>query len=465
MCLLVIELGRFQEFPVLVLANREEVYSRPSTGPKLFPADSIMPGWIGGVDLVAGGTWLGVNQHGLLVAVTNRKKREPPANPPSRGLLCRKLLFGRETSSVVDAAMRELLGNEFAGCNLLIAGLDGAFVIEAGDTLKKTRLHPGLHLLANAELNDARDPRIERARYEFSLANPASGDGWFDTARHICRLTGTDTAAPICLSGTDRGTVSSIVLGLGRPLQSSHYWFAPGPPNVTAYDDYTPLVRQLFGLAAGQGETGNLNGNDNVTCESAINRPELSERPDIEPPTDSPARRAISNAMNFATGGLYVPELPAHMPYRILLRGPWQVEPLCRAERTGGFRADCSTIDSSTRQLPASCVVRLPASWQDLFGTYRGKVRFRRKFHPPSNIGSADRLTLVLDGVGGEGTVFLNGRRLGAIESETSSARFDVTGLLRTNNELQVDLEFIGTAQGAAPGGLYGPVVLEIDAG
>jgi|GEM_PF-163584 len=449
MCLLGIEFGRFREFPVLVLANREEFYARPSAGPNLFPRDGENPGWLGGIDLVAGGTWLGINDCGLIVAVTNRRKKEIPANPPSRGLLCRKLLAGRETASVAETALRELAGNRFAGCNLLIANRDSVCVIEAGDALKVTHLSHGLHLLANAELNDPADRRIERVRKEFSNANPATAEEWFQTARHICHLTGVNNdAPPICLSGPDRGTVSSTVLGIGGTLETSRFWFAPGPPDTIPYDDHTPLLRQLFTSAANpavQAVPDGLAGRDSP--------------PDIEPPDDSPARRTIRQSPSYGSDNLQVPEPAANSPYRILLRGPWETEPLSRAEDDGSTAGG-----TRTGELPAPKTVRLPAAWQELFGSFRGCIRFRRKFHPPSNIGPGDRLAIVFDGIGGAGPVALNGRSLGSIEPDAQTVRFDVTGLLRTNNELQVDLEFTGSGIDDTPGGLYSPVALEIQA-
>lgn len=451
MCLLGIEFGRFDEFPVLVLANREEFYARPAAGPSLFPRERETPGWMGGLDLVAGGTWLGLNEFGLLVAVTNRKKHGPPANPPSRGLLCRKLLAGREAASVVDTALRELQGNRFAGCNLLIASRDSACVVEGGDTLKTTQLQPGLHLLANAELNDTVDRRIERVRQEFSRANPTTAEAWFHAAKHICQLPASGSAPAIYLSGSDRGTVSSTVLGLGQPLQTSRYWFAPGPPNSTSYDDCTPLLHLLFEIPAGHAF-----------------EPDASVRsappPDIEPPADSPARRAVRQGLTYEAGDLQVSEPAANTPYRILLRGPWQAEPLNRGEHDGADQGSRTNMNFSTTPLPVPATVRLPASWQELFGSFRGRVRFRRKFHPPSNITAADRLAIVFDGVAGAGAVSLNGRALGLIEPGKGTARFDVTGLLRTNNELQVELDFTDAAKGTSPGGLFAPVVLEIQA-
>ncbi len=321
MCLLGIEFGRFEDFPVLVLANREEFYARPSAGPRLFPRDRENPGWMGGVDLIAGGTWLGVNEFGLIVAVTNRKKHLPPENPPSRGLLCRKLLAGRESASVIEKALRELEGNRIAGCNLLIADRDSAIVIEAGDTLKATELPPGLHLLANAELNDPADRRIERVRREFSRANPLTPEEWFHTARNVCQLTAFGDAPAICLAGSDRGTVSSTILGLGQPLATSRYWFAPGPPDSTAFDEYTPLLRQLFDQSVCPPVP---DGADRAQPDVLAERDSL---PDIEPPDDSPARRAVRQSLTYGSSNLQVPEPAANSPYRILLRGPWETEP------------------------------------------------------------------------------------------------------------------------------------------
>ena len=150
MCLLGIAFRQIDEFPVLVLANREEFFARPTAGPQIIPRQGDAAAWLGGIDLLAGGTWLGVNEFGVLVAVTNRAKKSPPENPSSRGVLCRSLLVNRETASVVEAARRELESNQYAGCNLLIADRHNAIVIEAGDDFEIHALTPGLHLIANA---------------------------------------------------------------------------------------------------------------------------------------------------------------------------------------------------------------------------------------------------------------------------------------------------------------------------
>src|SRR4029078_4487113 len=83
----------------------------------------------------------------------------------------------------------------------------------------------------------------------------------------------------------------------------------------------------------------------------------IIERPDIEPPLDSPARRAVRQSLTYGAGELQVPDPVPNSPYRILLRGPWQAEPLSR-DNCGDF----ATINSSDTQLPLPTPLRLPRS-------------------------------------------------------------------------------------------------------
>ncbi|MBI3864028.1 MAG: NRDE family protein [Planctomycetia bacterium] len=451
MCLLGLAFRESPEFPILVLANREEFYARPTASPQIFPREGAAPAWMGGTDLVAGGTWLGVNELGMVVAVTNRPKTQLPENPPSRGLLCRRLLAHYATASALELARDELQANKYAGCNLLIADRETAYVVEAGDELKLTQLTPGLHLLTNAELNAPDDLRIARVRRELAQARSGAPAGWFENAERICRLSGDGGEVPICLVGPDRGTVSSTVIGLGRDLFDSRYLYAPGPPQVTPYEDFTPLLKQLLAGWAGLGTAGP----PDAVSSSAKTAPRSV--PDIEPPDNSPARRAMRQNLEAGGVALQVPDLPADSPYRILLRGPWQSEPLSRATLNPDGTVAWSQLD-----LPPHGTVRLPAFWQELFGAFRGRVRFRRKFHPPSNIAAEDRLAIVFTVVGGGGEVALNGSPLGRIEPGSAATRFDVTGRLMTNNDLSVDLEFIDFSPAPPPGGLFTPVALEI---
>lgn len=85
MCLLLIAIEQHPQYPIIILSNRDEFYTRAT-----FPAHywKETPGLFAGQDLVSGGSWLGVNQQGQFAFVTNY--RNPKAYDPSllsRGLL------------------------------------------------------------------------------------------------------------------------------------------------------------------------------------------------------------------------------------------------------------------------------------------------------------------------------------------------------------------------------------------
>src|ERR1700722_7642992 len=88
MCTLAIYFRVFGDYPVLVAANRDEFLNRPALPPTEL---GDRPRIIGGKDLRAKGTWLGINEHGLIVGLLNRRIVENGPNDDklrSRGLLC-----------------------------------------------------------------------------------------------------------------------------------------------------------------------------------------------------------------------------------------------------------------------------------------------------------------------------------------------------------------------------------------
>ena len=104
MCMLAILYRVAKNTPILLAANREEDATRPTQFPKI---QSGSPRVVCGNDKVAGGTWLGVNQFGLVAAVTNRARVRAPLEPRSRGLLCRELLNSLEEIPVRSSGQRD----------------------------------------------------------------------------------------------------------------------------------------------------------------------------------------------------------------------------------------------------------------------------------------------------------------------------------------------------------------------
>jgi uncharacterized protein with NRDE domain len=243
MCLLALLYRVVEDAPVVVGANREEFYARGGEPPQILDGPCRA---VGGRDPSAGGTWLGINERGVLVAVTNRPKSQLPPQPHSRGLLVRELLTCPTATAAADLAARELDQNRYAGCNVLCADRAAAVVLQAGDWLRVRPLPPGIHVLTAHDVNDASDRRIGHALWWLGQRSYANADQCLAALKELCGQAGTD-GPPICLRGEGRGTVSSSVVALRSPLERSTYLHAQGPPDLTPYADYSHLLRQLAG--------------------------------------------------------------------------------------------------------------------------------------------------------------------------------------------------------------------------
>ena len=246
MCLVAIYFQEFIDAAVVVGANREELYARGGEPPQILPGRLRA---VCGVDPVAGGTWLGVSEHGVLVAVTNRPKTLVPPCPPSRGLLARELLRFPTASRAAEHAFGRLRREDFAGCNVLCADIKDAIVIHAGDALERLSLSPGLHVLTASNVDDPLDARQEFARRWLGRRSPRGSEEAVAALQELCSLR---EQPPMCLRGPDGGTVSSSVIALRQPLGRSTYRHAQGPPDITPYLDYSSLLHRIAPSTKGE---------------------------------------------------------------------------------------------------------------------------------------------------------------------------------------------------------------------
>jgi uncharacterized protein with NRDE domain len=242
MCLLALFFRVVRDAPVIVAANREEMYTRVGEPPRILEGSTRA---VAGVDPLAGGTWLGVNDHGVLVAVTNRRKSEPPANPRSRGLLVRDLLGCASAAKAADRAARELNEHDYAGCNLLCVDEHRAVVLHAGDWLRVRPLPSGVHVLTSHDVNDASDPRLGHALNWLASRHYSRAQDCVSALQELCGQAG-NGGPPICLHGEKSGTISSSIVALTNPLSNSVYLHAQGPPNREHYADVSPLLHAIF---------------------------------------------------------------------------------------------------------------------------------------------------------------------------------------------------------------------------
>jgi uncharacterized protein with NRDE domain len=238
MCLLALFFRVVDDAPLVVGANREEAFARGGEPPQVLGGPLRA---VGGRDPAAGGTWLGVNANGLLVAVTNRRGSRVPLQPRSRGLLVRELLDCPSAAAAAEQATRELSGDRYSACNLVCADAERVTVIQAGDLLRVAMLPPGIHVLTNRDINDERDNRLIYARGWLLQRPYDDANDCLDALRELCSQ-GDNGHPPICLRGSIGGTVSSSLLALRFPPKPGTYLHAQGSPDQVPYADYSHLL-------------------------------------------------------------------------------------------------------------------------------------------------------------------------------------------------------------------------------
>jgi len=242
MCLLALYFRALPDAPLVVGANREEFYARGGDPPRLLDGPRRA---LAGIDPVAGGTWLGVNENGLVVAVTNRQQARVPSQPRSRGLLVRELLMCASARMAEAQATLELASNRYQGFNLVCADHERVVVFQAGDSLRVRPLRPGLHVLANGDVDDEGDRRVRHALRWLARHEPRRAADCIEALQMLCAQGGGNGDPPMCFQGADRGTVSSTIVVLRPTLEQSVYLHAQGPPDCTPYVDYSLLLREL----------------------------------------------------------------------------------------------------------------------------------------------------------------------------------------------------------------------------
>ncbi|MGO8745284.1 MAG: NRDE family protein [Thermoguttaceae bacterium] len=244
MCVLAIQYKVARDSPLLIAANREELYDRPTQYPRIYAGQ---PRLMCGVDKKAGGTWLGVNQFGLFAAVANRAKIVVPPEPRSRGLLCRDLLNLETAVKAANYCVKELHTGKYAGANFVIADAMNAWVVYGGDTVERIEISPGLHLIGGSRLDDLSDERQEFIRRLLTLQRLDSAVAFLAVAsRAFSRRSDSQGRRGVVIHNGEYGTVSSTLLSLPKKTHQSIYHYSAGPPSENGYEDLSAMVRQLL---------------------------------------------------------------------------------------------------------------------------------------------------------------------------------------------------------------------------
>lgn len=254
MCLLIMVSRVVPEEPLVVGANRDERFDRPAVAMTVL--QDAEPRILGGRDERAGGTWLAVNEHGVVAGLTNTPSsegRDPTRR--SRGVL--PLLAAREASAArgAEALASSVRPSDFNRAWMLVGDRSTLFAVTiAGARPAVEELGPGVYVVENRPPGDqsvkVRHVEALLGRDRFTLGAPA-------LRTRIAEVLGDHRSPPdalvaadgraahvlaACVHGEEYGTRSSAVIGVPadaarRPIVA----VADGPPCRTAFADRSEL--------------------------------------------------------------------------------------------------------------------------------------------------------------------------------------------------------------------------------
>ncbi|PID23082.1 hypothetical protein CSV61_01090 [Sporosarcina sp. P3] len=159
MCLLAFQLQSHPKYQLVMMANRDEAYGRP-TAPANFWSDH--PDILAGRDLEQMGTWLGITKQGKVAALTNyRDFTRPETGKLSRGHIVSSYL---QSELSARAFMEQLHTNreDYAGCNVLAGSAKEMFYYSNIEQSIQQLTH-GTHGLSNAFLNTSW-PKVDKTK-------------------------------------------------------------------------------------------------------------------------------------------------------------------------------------------------------------------------------------------------------------------------------------------------------------
>jgi len=242
-------------WPLILGANRDEMGDRPWLPPDRHWPDR--PRVVAGLDRLAGGTWLGVNTHGVVAMVLNRRgSLGPRPGVRSRGELP-LLALEHADARTAAAALTDLNPAAYRSFNLLVADHHEAFWL-CSRYDKVTRGHEppvelhalpsGVSMITASDRNAPTSPRIRAFLPRFEAAAPPDpgADDWRSWSSLLESRVHDVEAGPegamTIVTESGFGTLSSSLVAIARPAggKARIVWrFASGRPGETPFKPVT----------------------------------------------------------------------------------------------------------------------------------------------------------------------------------------------------------------------------------
>ncbi len=248
MCTVVLLRRPGHAWPIILGANRDEMADRPWKAPSRHWADR--PDVVAGLDKLAGGTWMGLNDAGVVACILNRYGSLGPApGKRSRGELVLEALDHASAADAADA-LADLDPLAYRPFNLVIADNRDAWWLTLrapvpGAWVDKQEVPKGLSMFTAFDLNDRADQRVAHYRPLFEdCPAPDPDQGAWESWKRLMGSTGggTEARAMSFQMSSGFGTSSSSLLALPSPELTFKkggkrpvWLFAAGPPESAPF--------------------------------------------------------------------------------------------------------------------------------------------------------------------------------------------------------------------------------------
>jgi hypothetical protein len=251
MCTFVILRRPGNDWPVIIGANRDEMKDRSWRVPGRHWSDR--EDVIAGKDDLAGGTWLGMNDAGLVAGILNRRgSLGPKEGYRSRGELPLEILSHVDAADAAEA-LKDINPNAYRPFNIVFADNRDAYWLRLAETrwgphAEVHTIPPGISLITSSDRNDISSARIRTYLPQFEKAEVPDPDkgSWlaWQTLFSSRMYDPNDGPEGAMMISTDAGfgTVSSSLIALPSPnyVSTKHnvkpvYLFSDGAPDVSSY--------------------------------------------------------------------------------------------------------------------------------------------------------------------------------------------------------------------------------------
>jgi hypothetical protein len=247
MCTVLVLLRPGERWPLLVATNRDERLERAFDLPdRYWPA---VPGALAWRDRAGGGSWLGLNDDGVVATLVNAHDQLGPlAGKASRGELVVRALAERDAASAART-IGALPPARYRGFTLLVADRAQAFALSSdGAAVRVDALAPGHHMLTPEGCDVADAPRVRAYRDDLRAAPPPAPEaGDWESWTALLRREDADDPHHAMTVTTESGfgTVASTLIGIPAARGTAPALLvAPGPPTRVGYVPLDTKTRQ-----------------------------------------------------------------------------------------------------------------------------------------------------------------------------------------------------------------------------